>query len=98
VCELLGEPYRTTRLPQPPGARRRWTDEAILDALRSLEAELGRPLTARYLCRLRTGRNGKPGSIPSCKTVYDRCGSWQRTRELMDGRAAADERRGESGG
>ncbi len=84
VCELLGQPYRTPRTAPAPGAARQWTDRAILAALRELQAEMGRPLTARYLYQLRTGRKGKAGRVPSYKTVLDRFSSWQHVQELLE--------------
>jgi hypothetical protein len=86
VCELLGQPD-----PQRKGTVRQWTDEAILSALRRLEAELGRPLTARHLYQLRTGHKGQVGAFPSYKTVHDRFGSWRRVRDLLARPSAADE-------
>ncbi len=83
VCELLGQPYRKTRVPPAPGTARQWSDEAILEALRRLQDELGRPLSARYLYRLRSGRKGAAGAFPSYKTVLDRFGSWRRVSELL---------------
>lgn len=85
VCEVLGQPYRTTRRPPVPGTAVQWTDEAILAALRALQDEVGRPLSARHLYRLRTsGHKGVVGRVPSYKTVHDRFGSWQRVRALLD--------------
>lgn len=86
VCALLGQPYLTGRLPRPPGEGKRWSDEAIIEALRALEAELGRPLTGHALLKMRSGHKGAVGAFPSYKTVIDRFGSWRRVRALMDRR------------
>ena len=92
VCEMLGQPYRTTRRPPAPGTAVQWTDEAILTALRSLQTALGRPLTARALYRLRpSGRKGVLGAVPSYKTVRDRFGSWGRVRALLDAPGRPDD-------
>ena len=84
VCELLGQPYRRARRPRPPGAERRWTDAAMLAALRNVRAEAGGVLTARHLFLLRSGGKGKPGTFPSYKTVLARFGTWDRVLALLD--------------
>jgi hypothetical protein len=84
VCALLGQPYRLGRLPgDGRGIPRRWSDEAIVAALRDLEAQLGHPLTANILVGLRSGAKGKAGAFPSYKTVQARFGSWKRVAALL---------------
>jgi predicted transcriptional regulator len=84
VCELLGQPYRTTPLPLPPGAHQKWSDEAILAALRDLKEQCGGRLTCEALRRHASGYKGRVGAVPSHKTVQAHLGPWRRVCELLD--------------
>jgi hypothetical protein len=91
VCELLGQPYLTTRRPTPPGAQRCWSDEEILGRLRVLQQECGGTLFPSDLERRRPGSSGKAGDYPSPSVVSRRFGSWQRVRDLLARPTATDE-------
>lgn len=55
----------------------------MLDDLRALKAACGGILTATDVRRHGAGTKGKPGAVPSYRTVYLRFGSWRRICELL---------------
>lgn len=93
VCELLGQPYRSTRLPLAPGEARQWTDEEIIARLCDLRRRRGGVLTTADIRRNTSRRKGVAGDIPSYRTIYVRFGSWRHVRTLMDARDAAGDGR-----
>ncbi len=68
-----------TDLPEPR-RRRRWTEEACMEAVRSLAAELGSLPTLREYERLSAGRS----DLPCAATVRNRLGSWSRLALLLE--------------
>lgn len=61
-------------------SRRRWTDEALLEALRTVQAACGGTLTQAALQDYCARR---PGAVPHSATVIARFGSWRRVCELL---------------
>jgi hypothetical protein len=82
VSELLGQPYHGRR-PRPGKrvARRHWSDEEMVAALRAVQAEAGGLLTPSFLNRRRTKAAG--GRYPSAQAVVARFGSCRRVCELL---------------
>jgi predicted transcriptional regulator len=72
-------------LEQPPAPHREWSDDEILDALRRLERQIGRPFTKSMLAGpgARSGPPGHRSGLPSANTLRRRFGSVEAARAAM---------------